>query len=183
MRGGEVRGRRRPGPSGRLPLCGSPDLICSSCSPLCSGLQFQLLQAGGGVQGSVRGLQAPAGPAHRREPHLARRARPESGGRPDGEAAAAAWDGGPAGTHQTRGPDRSHDSTRTDFRLQVQFLLHLNALKGNKFALVSFCICLGSRSKIQRNVYVLKEPESRPTVPPPHRGRVVGVTAAAVRAE
>lgn len=124
MRSGvEGRGLRE------APTVWFPVLICSSCSRLCSGLQLQLLQAGGGVPGSVRGLQAPAGPAHRREPHLARRARPESGGRPDGEAAAAAWNGGPAGTRQTRSPDQSHDSTRADFRLQVQFLLHLNALK------------------------------------------------------
>lgn len=127
MKGGEVRGRWL-GPRGGS-HCVVPNLICSSCSHLCSGLQFQLLQAGGGVQGSVRGLQAPAEPADRREPHLARRARPESGGRPDSEAAAAAWNGGPAGTHQTRSLDQSHDSTRTDFRIQVEFLLHLNALK------------------------------------------------------
>lgn len=111
--GGGVRG---PGPPGGSRWGGFHSRSCSSCFRLCSSLQFQLLQAGGGVPGSVRGLQAPAEPKDRREPHLARRARPESGGRPDGEAAAAARNGGPAGTDQTR-LDQSHDTIQTEFVL------------------------------------------------------------------
>lgn len=68
----------------------------------CSGIQFQLLQAGCGVQGPDRGLQASAEPPDGWEPDLARRARAEDGRKPDGEAAAAAGHGGPAGTRQAR---------------------------------------------------------------------------------
>lgn len=99
---------------------------CSSCFHLCSGVQFQLLQAGRGVQGSVRRLQAPAEPPDGREPNLARRARAENGRRPDGEAAAAARHGGPAGTEHTLDLKMSHDTIRADFSLQEEFLFHLD---------------------------------------------------------
>ena len=69
-----------------------------SCFYLPSGIQFQFLPASCGVQGSVRGLQAPAEPADGGEPHLARWTWTEDGRGTDGEAAAAAGHRGPAGT-------------------------------------------------------------------------------------
>lgn len=65
---------------------------------LSSGIQFQFLQASCGVQSSARGLQAPAESAHRWKPNMAWWTWTENRGRQDGEAAAAAGHGGPAGT-------------------------------------------------------------------------------------
>lgn len=61
-----------PGGSSRLGLVfvvvGSQPSVCFC---LRSGFQFQFLPPGRGVQGPVRGLQAPAEPADGREPNLA----------------------------------------------------------------------------------------------------------------
>lgn len=78
---------------------------------LSSGIQLQFLQASCGVQGSARGLQAPAEPTDRWEPNVARWAWTENSGRPDGEAAAAAGHRGPAGTEHLHDLSTSNSNT------------------------------------------------------------------------
>lgn len=117
--GGLRKGRMKGWCGARGPPGGSPKptLQPARSLSLCSGFQLQLLQAGCGVQGPVGPRQAPAEPTHRREPDLARRARAERGRGPDGEAAAAARHGGPAGTD-------THRPIQTSLGPQEQFSLH-----------------------------------------------------------
>lgn len=79
-------------------------LYLSSC------IQFQFLQASCGVQGSARGLQAPAESTDRWEPDLAWRPRTENSGRQNSKAATAAGDRGPAGisTYITSACQKAH---------------------------------------------------------------------------